>query len=284
MFDDFFIRALVAGVGIAIVAGPLGCLVIWRRLSYFGDTLSHSALLGVTLAYSFSLNIAFSVFVISAVVALLLVSLQKSTKLAGDSLLGLLAHSTLAIGLVLIGFLSYIRFDLMGLLFGDILAVTTADIGLVWIGGSIILIILYFIWKSLFSATVNYDLSAAEGMRPEVSNFIFTLLLAGVIALSIKMIGALLITGLLLIPAAIARNISNSPRQMIVIAILSGILSVVVGLFASLEINTSSGPSIIVVALILFIISLVPLEIKGQLQKRWQFGNLEYVFRNFKLN
>ena len=156
----------------------------------------------------------------------------------------------------------------MGLLFGDILAVTTADIGLVWIGGSIILIILYFIWKSLFSATVNYDLSAAEGMRPEVSNFIFTLLLAGVIALSIKMIGALLITGLLLIPAAIARNISNSPKQMIVIAILSGILSVVVGLFASLEINTSSGPSIIVVALILFIISLVPLEIKGQLQKR----------------
>ena len=135
MFDDFFIRALIAGVGIAIVAGPLGCLVIWRRLSYFGDTLSHSALLGVTLAYSFSLNIAFSVFVISAVVALLLVSLQKRTKLAGDSLLGLLAHSTLAIGLVLIGFLSYIRFDLMGLLFGDILAVTTADIGLVWIGG-----------------------------------------------------------------------------------------------------------------------------------------------------
>ena len=155
----------------------------------------------------------------------------------------------------------------MGLLFGDILAVTTADIGLVWIGGSVILIILYFIWKSLFSATVNYDLSAAEGMRPEVSNFIFTLLLAGVIALSIKMIGALLITGLLLIPAAIARNISSSPRQMIIIAILSGILSVVVGLFASLEINTSSGPSIIVVSLILFIISLVPLEIRGQLQK-----------------
>ena len=97
MFDDFFIRALIAGIGIAIVAGPLGCLVIWRRLSYFGDTLSHSALLGVTLAYSFSLNIAFSVFVISSVVALLLVNLQKRTKLAGDSLLGLLAHSTLAL-------------------------------------------------------------------------------------------------------------------------------------------------------------------------------------------
>ena len=267
MFDDFFIRALVAGVGIAIVVGPLGCFVIWRRLSYFGDTLSHSALLGVTLAYSFSLNISLSVFIISAVVALLLINLQKRTKLAGDSLLGLLAHSTLAIGLVLIGFLSYIRFDLMGLLFGDILAVTIEDIALVWVGGSVILGILYFIWKSLFSATVNYDLSAAEGMKPEVSNFIFTLLLAGVIALSIKMIGALLITGLLLIPAATARNISNSPNQMVFLATLVGIISVIAGLFTSLELNTSSGPTIIVVALILFIISLVPLEIKGQLQK-----------------
>ena len=267
MFDDFFIRAIFAGVGIAIVSGPLGCLVIWRRLSYFGDTLSHSALLGVTLAYSFNLNIAFSVFVISAVVALLLINLQKRTKLAGDSLLGLLAHSTLAIGLVLIGFLSYIRFDLMGLLFGDILAVTIEDIALVWVGGFVILGILYFIWKSLFSATVNYDLSAAEGMRPEVSNFIFTLLLAGVIALSIKMIGALLITGLLLIPAATARNISNTPNQMVFLATLVGIISVIAGLFTSLELNTSSGPTIIVVALILFIISLIPLEIKGQLQK-----------------
>jgi len=267
MFDDFFIRALIAGVGIAIIAGPLGCLVIWRRLSYFGDTLSHSALLGVTLAYAFSINITLSVFVISSIVAILLINLQTRTKLAGDSLLGLLAHSTLAIGLVLIGFLSSIRFDLMGLLFGDILAVTTEDITLVWIGGIIILGILYYIWKSIFSATVNYDLAAAEGMRPEISNFIFTLLLAAVIALSIKMIGALLITGLLLIPAAIARNLSNSPKQMIIISVLAGIASVVIGLFTSLELNTSSGPSIIVASLALFVLSLIPLEIRGQLKK-----------------
>ena len=267
MFDDFFTRALVAGIGIAIITGPLGCLVIWRRLSYFGDTLAHSALLGVTLAYAFSLNIAFSVFVISAVIALLLLNLQKRTRLAGDSLLGLLAHSTLAIGLVLIGFLSSIRFDIMGLLFGDILAVTVEDIALVWIGGFIIIGILYFIWKSLFSATVNYDLALAEGMKPNIYNMIFTLLLAGVIALSIKMIGTLLITGLLIIPAAASRNITHNPKQMVFVAILIGILSVTIGLFTSLEFNTSSGPSIIVIAIILFIISLIPLELRGKLQK-----------------
>ena len=267
MFDDFFTRALIAGIGIAIVTGPLGCLVIWRRLSYFGDTLAHSALLGVTLAYAFSINISLSVFIISGIVALLLLSLQKKTKLAGDSLLGLLAHSALAIGLVLIGFLSSIRFDLMGLLFGDILAVTVEDIFIIWFGGFIILGILFYIWKSLFAATVNYDLAAAENMKPDVSNFIFTLLLAGVIALSIKMIGALLITGLLLIPAAMARSLSNNPLQMIIISILGGILSVLLGLFSSLELNTASGPSIIVVALILFILSLIRINKSSALQR-----------------
>ena len=267
MFDDFFIRALIAGIGVSIVAGPLGCMVVWRRLSYFGDTLSHSALLGVTIAYSFSINISLSVFIVSGVIALLLLSLQKRTQLPGDALLGLLSHSTLAVGLVIIGLLSSIRFDLMGLLFGDILAVTIEDIFIIWFGGLIILGILFLIWKSLFAATVSYDLAAAEGMKPDVSNFIFTILLAGVIAISIKMIGVLLITGLLLIPAAMARNISNNPLQMIIFSVFGGILSVIIGLFSSLEFNTASGPSIIVAALILFVLSLLPLRRNTALQK-----------------
>ena len=136
MFDDFFIRALIAGIGVALVTGPLGCFVVWRRLSYFGDTLSHSALLGVTIAYSFELNIAVSVFLISSIIALFLIQLQKKTNLPGDALLGLLAHSSLAVGLVVIGFLTFIRFDIMGLLFGDILAVTVNDLIIIWVGGA----------------------------------------------------------------------------------------------------------------------------------------------------
>ena len=155
MLDDFFIRALIAGLGIAIVTGPLGCFVIWRRLSYFGDTLAHSALLGVTLAYTLEFNIAISVFIISSLIALILIDLQKRTNLPVDALLGLLAHSSLAVGLVVIGFLTFIRFDIMGLLFGDILAVTINDIFIIWIGGPLILIILKLIWKPLFASTVN---------------------------------------------------------------------------------------------------------------------------------
>ena len=265
MFDDFFIRALVAGLGVALVTGPLGCFIIWRRLSFFGDTLAHSAILGVTLAFSFDINIAFSVFIISSAIALILLKLQKTTNLPGDALLGLLAHSSLAVGLVVIGFLSFIRFDIMGLLFGDILAVTENDLIIIWVGGALILFVLKLIWKPLFASTVNYELAEAEGMKPERVNAIFTILMAAIIAISIKMVGLLLITGMLIIPAAMARNISNNPKQMVLFSIIGGLLSVVMGLFGSLEINTPSGPSIITAGLILFILSLIKIKRLSQL-------------------
>ena len=260
MLDDFFIRALAAGLGIAFVTGPLGCFVIWRRLSYFGDTLAHSALLGVTLAYTMEYNIAISVFIVSSLIALILIDLQKRTNLPGDALLGLLAHSSLAVGLLVIGFLASIRFDIMGLLFGDILAVTVDDLLIIWIGGPLILFILKLIWKSLFASTVNYELAEAEGLNPDRAKAIFTILMAGIIAISIKMVGLLLITGMLIIPAAMARNISTSPQRMVIYSVLGGLLSVILGLFTSLEFNTSSGPSIIAASLFLFILSLLNIK------------------------
>ena len=267
MFDDFFIRALIAGIGIALVTGPLGCFIIWRRLSFFGDTLSHSALLGVTIAFFFELNIAFSVFLISSAIALILLKLQKTTKLPGDALLGLLAHSSLAVGLVVIGFLTTIRFDIMGLLFGDILAVNEIDLLIIWIGGALILLILKYIWKPLFASTVNHELAEAEGMNPDKVNAIFTVLLAAIIAISIKIVGLLLITGMLIMPAAMARNVSNNPNQMVKLSIIGGLLSVIIGLFSSLEINSPSGPSIITAALVLFCLTLIKIKNYSELKK-----------------
>ena len=262
MFEDFLFRALIAGIGIALVTGPLGCFVVWRRLSFFGDTLAHSALLGVILSVSFDINISLSVFVVSSLVALLLLKLQNTTNLASDSLLGLLSHSSLAIGLVVLGFLSFIRFDIMGVLFGDILSVSVNDLLIIWIGGATILVVLWRIWKPLFAATVNYELAEAEGMQPDRINVIFTILLAALIAISIKMVGLLLITGMLIIPTAMARNLSNNPKQMVIFSIIGGLLSVFIGLYASFEINTASGPTIITVALILFILSLTKIQKK----------------------
>ena len=190
MFDDFLIRAFVAGIGLAIITGPLGCFIVWRRLSYFGDTLAHSALLGVVIAYALSFNIILSVFVISGIISLSLLYLQRKTYLPNDALLGLLAHSVLSIGLVLLGLLTFIRIDLMGLLFGDILSVNFQDILIIWIGGAFAMLVLIKIWKPLFAGTVNLDLAKAEGLNPEMANAIFTILIAAVIAISIKIVGS----------------------------------------------------------------------------------------------
>ncbi len=258
MFDDFLIRAFVAGIGLALITGPLGCFVVWRRLSYFGDTLAHSALLGVVIAYALSFNIVLSVFLISGIISLALLYLQKKTYLPNDALLGLLAHSVLAIGLVLLGILSFIRIDLMGLLFGDILSVNTTDLLVIWIGGGIVMVLLALIWRPLFAGTVNLELAKAEGLNPEFANTIFTLLIAAVIAISIKIVGILLITGLLIIPASASRNLSSTPIQMAVIASIIGVISVILGLYSSITWNSSTGPTILSLSLGIFVLTLLP--------------------------
>nr|WP_245957123.1 metal ABC transporter permease [Aestuariispira insulae] len=254
--DDFFVRALVAGVGVAVVAGPLGCFIVWRRLAYFGDTLSHAALLGVAMAFLLEMNITLAVFIVSAVVSVTLLLLQRRATLSSDSLLGLLAHSSLALGLVVLAFMTWVRIDLMGFLFGDILAVSKPDIAVIYGGGALILLVLALIWNRLFAATVNRELAEAEGMNPDGANLVFMLLMATVIAIAMKIVGVLLITAMLIIPAATARRFAQGPEQMAVLAAVIGALSVTGGLYGSLQWDTPSGPTIVVAALALFLLSL----------------------------
>jgi zinc transport system permease protein len=256
MFGDFFSRALIAGIGLALVTGPLGCFVVWRRMAYFGDTMAHSALLGVAIAVMGSVNPTLGVFAVAALVAGALIVLQRQQTLSTDVLLGILSHSTLAVGLVLVGFLTTVRIDLMGLLFGDILAVTVTDIAIIYAGGAAILGTLLLGWRPLLASTVSPDLAEAEGLRPEASRIVLMILMASVIAIAMQLVGVLLITSMLIIPAATARRFSPTPEAMAVVATGIGVLAVIGGLFASLNWDTASGPSIVVAALIIFIVSL----------------------------
>ncbi|TCP90640.1 zinc transport system permease protein [Rhizobium sp. PP-CC-2G-626] len=264
MLDDFFIRALIAGVGLAITVGPLGCFVVWRRMAYFGDTMAHSALLGVALSLLLDLNLMVSVFIVAAMVSLLLLALQKRGGLSTDALLGILSHSSLSIGLVIVAFMTWVRIDLVGFLFGDILAVSEADIDIVWGGGILVLMALVMLWRPLLAATVNPEIAEAEGLHPEWSRLFFMLLMALVIAIAMKIVGILLITSLLIIPAATARRFSASPEIMAVFASLIGAVAVVGGLFGSLHFDTPSGPSIVVAAVVIFVLSLLPIGRRGR--------------------
>lgn len=258
MLDDFFSRALVAGIGLALTTGPLGCLIVWRRMAYFGDTMAHSALLGVALAFLFEINLTVGVFIAAMLVSMALLALQRRGALSTDALLGILSHATLAIGLVMVAFMTWVRVDLMGFLFGDILAVSRLDIALIYGGGALVLGLVAWLWRPLLAATVNEELARAEGMAPDRSRFVFMLMMALVIAIAMKIVGILLITALMIIPAAAARRFAATPEQMAVMASIIGALAVVAGLFGSLEFDTPSGPSIVVAALALFLLSLLP--------------------------
>jgi zinc transport system permease protein len=256
--DDFFLRALLAGIGVAAVTGPLGCFVVWRRMAYFGDTLSHAALLGVAFALLLQAEPSLGVFAVALVIALALLGLQRMGSLSSDSILGLLSHSALAIGLVVLAFMSWVRIDLMGFLFGDILAVSAEEIWVIYGGGALVLALLAWIWRPLFTATVSRELAQAEQLNPRRAELVFMLLMAATIAIALKLVGALLITAMLIIPAATARRLAAGPEQMALLAAVIGMLAVILGLFGSLEWDTPSGPSIVVAAFVLFLLSLMP--------------------------
>ncbi len=222
LFDDFFMRALIAGIGFALVTGPLGCFIVWRRMAYFGDTMAHSALLGVALSFVFNLNMMVGVIAVALMVSIALLILEKRQSLSADALLGILSHSTLALGLVIVSLMTTVRIDLMGLLFGDILAVTRVDIAMIYGFGAVILAILIWFWRPLVAATVNVELAQAENMRPQRTRFVLMVLLALLIAIAMKIVGILLITALLIIPAATARRFAATPEIMAVLASIFG--------------------------------------------------------------
>ena len=264
MFDDFLFRALLAGTGLALVTGPAGCFIVWRRLAYFGETIAHSALLGVALAVIIDFDLTVGIFATASVIVLAMFYLERRDTLPTDTLLGLLAHGGLALGLVILSFFPDMRVDLQALLFGDILAVSRVDLAVIWIGGALALGVLCLIWRPLLAATVSPDLARVAGMNPERARLIFGIFLAGVIAAAIKVVGVLLIVALLVIPAATARRFATSPERMAVGAAVVGIVAVAGGLLASANFDTPSGPSIVVIALALFVVTRVRLTRRAE--------------------
>lgn len=255
--DDFLIRALIAGLAVTLIAGPLGSFILWRRMAYFGDTLSHSAILGVGLGFLLSININIGILISTLLVAGLLILSQRQKTLGSDTMLGILAHSALSLGLILISFVEGIRVDINAWLFGDILSVGWQDIWVI-IGGVIFVVVaLALIWKPLLSLTVHEELAQIEGVNVSLISAVYTLLIAILVAVAMKVIGALLITSLLIIPAAAAQKFSRAPEQMAGYAIIAGMLAVVTGLAASFLWDTPAGPSIVVAATSLFIVSQV---------------------------
>ncbi|WP_454275931.1 metal ABC transporter permease [Roseovarius sp. MBR-154] len=252
MLDDFMTRAALAGVGVALAAAPLGSFVVWRRMAYFGDATAHAAILGVALSLALQISI-FAGAVAVALAMALSVTLLTGRGYAMDTLLGVLAHSALAFGLVAVSFLSGIRIDLMAYLFGDILAVSRGDLAVIWGGAALVVGLIGWRWSALLTSTISEELAHAGGIDPRREQLILTLALAITVAVAIKVVGVLLIAAMLIIPAAAARPLSRTPEQMAMMAAVIGGAAAVIGLQSAYLLDTPAGPSIVCVAALVFL-------------------------------
>ncbi|MEE9446876.1 MAG: iron chelate uptake ABC transporter family permease subunit [Arenicellales bacterium] len=255
--DEFILRALLGGIGIALLSGPLGCLVVWQRMSYFGAALSHAALLGIALGFFLQIDLRLSMFIVAVFASVLLLALNRNRRYSSDTILGVLAHGTLALGLVLLSLLPSVRVDLLTYLFGDILSISWEDIIWIYAGGAVLLGLLALIWRPMLALTLHRDLAIVDGVNETKTRLIFLILLSFVVAISMQVVGVLLIVSLLIIPAATARRFAQSPERMAMIAAMVGVVSVILGIGLSLQLDTPTGPSVVLAASSLFALSLL---------------------------
>ena len=252
----FFQRALLAGLGVALVAGPVGCFIVWRRMAYFGETLAHAGLFGVGLGMLLGISLTLGAVATAMAVAALLILMKRQRQLAADTLLGILSHVALALGLIAVSLKTGAASDTMELLFGDVLTVTSRDLVVIWVGAVASLGVLAWLWRDLIAMSVHEELARAEGVKVQQVELGFVLLIALMTAISMKIVGLLLITALLVIPAAAARRLSATPEAMAVIAAALAGVAVVLGLLMSAAIGSTSGPSIVLAAGLLFVLTL----------------------------
>jgi len=257
MIEPFVLRALLAGLGLGLLAAPLGCLVVWRRMSYFGSTIAHSGLLGVALGLMFSLDLTVSVLLVALAIAMLLIVLQRQKLLPMDSLLGLLSHASLAAGIIAAAKLSGQRLDLMGYLFGDIYSVSWGDLTWIYVGAGLVLLVTAGFWRTLVALSVHEELAAAEGFNTRGAEAVFIVTLAVTIAIAMKIVGILLIIAFLIMPAAAARPFATTPETMVGFASLIAFAGVAGGLALSYQLDLPGGPSIVMVLALLSAVSLM---------------------------
>ena len=247
MFEILF-PAFLTGILLSLITAPLGVFVVWRKMAYFGDTLSHSALFGVALGIFFQVNPYIAIIILTLILAIAMVWLESNTQFSIDTLLGIIAHSCLSLGVVTVGLLKNVRVDLMSYLFGDLLAINYTDLIYIGIGVIIVLVALVYFWHDLLSTTVSPELAQVEGINIKKMRFVLMILTALTIALSMKFVGAT------------ARRFARTPESMVCYATIISMLSIIGGLILSVFYDTAAGPSVVICSAFLFVLSLIKKE------------------------
>ena len=251
---QFMQRAIIAGLLMGLTLSLLGVFVVLRRSAFFGDAVAHFAFAGVALGFLFAINPIVAAIFVSAFLALGMGYLKNHAPLQSlDTIIGIFFSGAAALGIFVIGLLKGYRADLFQFLFGDIIAISSQDVLTALIISILIIVVFVFAWKPLFKMTFNREVAQISGVKVHMYEYLFLALLAIVTAMSIKVVGIILVPALLVIPAAAAKNISRSLHQMIAYSLIVGVLSVTGGLIGSFYFNTASGATIVLASIVCFV-------------------------------
>lgn len=243
--------ALLIGSLLSLLAAPLGCLVLWRRMAFFADTLAHSALLGLTLAFLLKLPIWVGLLCVTLLIVLLL-WYANDDRLPNDALLSGIAATLLALGLILISYFDELKSSMAAFLFGDLLTLSWEQAPYYVSICLVALFFLYKIWSAQLKLSIQPDIAVIEGVNIKRHKLWFMLLLACFCTVALQAVGSLLISSLLILPALSARLISQSPIQMVVSAIIISQVCFFTGIASSVYFDVASGLAIILILGMLF--------------------------------
>lgn len=255
--EPFVLRGLIAALIMAVLAAPVGCLMIWKRMAYFSDSLSHSALAGVLLGLFLGIGQNTGVALIVCLTALLLTRIPDRFVISTDLLLLIIGQTALCAGITGLSYLPDVRTDLTAYLFGDVLSVTSDDLSFIVCAGTLCAALLIHNWKKMIFSAVMPDVAQSEGVHAAEQSAVFMLITALFVALAMKTTGLLLVSALLIIPPCSARLFSKTPEQMVVISMLSGVFCVVAGLSCSVYFDAPAAPATELICAFFFLVSCI---------------------------
>jgi zinc transport system permease protein len=253
----FIQRALIASVMVGILCPFIGNFVVLRKMSFFSDAIAHAAFAGIAAGLLLGIDMSISSVAVAVLIALIIAFLSEKTALSHDTVIGIAFSGAIAAGLLIIGMMKGYRADLFTFLFGDILAITGADLFLIFIVGVLTILILLIFFKPFLQITFNRDLARVEGINVRLFEYMLFIIIAVVVTISLKIIGIILVTSLLIVPAAAAKNIASSMKRLFMISCLFGVVSGIVGLVGSVYLDTASGPTIVMVSILIFFLTML---------------------------
>jgi len=256
MIHGFFMRAIIAGIISGFLCAFIGVFVILRKMAFFSHAIAHISLTGVAIGFLVNVNPLATAIGFAVVTGMLIPPLIEKSKLSVDTVIGILLAASMSLGVVLLGFVKGYKPDLISYLFGDILAVSSKDLYITITLAAFSIVLMYFIFNEISTISFDEDWAKISGIKVKYFNYLFILLLSLIIVISIKIVGIILVSALVIVPGAAAINIAKNFRETFIYSIIIGVLGSFVGIIASYFLNIPTGPSIVLTISIMFILTL----------------------------